>query len=171
MNKNENYIMLNGKKIPLTDEQVKLIQSDVPEKSPFDRAHHGGTYFSVISNFELNENCECSSHLDDKIFNSSNYCTDKNIMRQHALHMQLNNLLWRYSMTHSGDSIDWNDRNKTKVVIYYNAALDKFGCSRCVLFKYFGDVPFDSEETAKAAIEEIVKPFIAEHPDFDLTKM
>ena len=169
--KNENYIMLDGKKIPLTDEQVKLIQADVPERSPFDRAHHGGTYFSVISNFELNENCECSSHLDDKIFNSSNYCTDKNIMRQHALHMQLNNLLWRYSMTHGGDSIDWYDRSKAKVVIYYNAALDKFGCSRCAGFKYFGDVPFDSEETAIAAIEEIVKPFIAEHPDFDLTKM
>ena len=74
-------------------------------------------------------------------------------------------------MTHGGESIDWNNRSKTKVVIYYNAALDKFGCSRCVEFKYFGDVPFDSEETAKAAIEEIVKPFVAEHPDFDLTKM
>ena len=41
MNKNENYIMLNGKKIPLTDEQVKLIQTDLPEKSPFDRADEG----------------------------------------------------------------------------------------------------------------------------------
>ena len=173
MNKNKNYIMLNGKKIPLTDEQVKLIQSDVPEKSPFDRAHHGGTYFSVISNFELNENCECSSHLDDKIFNSSNYCTDKNIMRQHALHMKLNNLLWRYSMTHGGDSIDSDNNNETKVniYIYYNAVTDEFRCSAYSFLKYFGSVLFASEETAEAAIEEIVKPFIAEHPDFDVTKM
>ena len=167
----ENYIMLNGKKIPLTDEQVKLIQSDVPEKSPFDRAHHGGTYFSVISNFELNENCECSSHLDDKIFNSSNYCTDKNIMRQHALHMKLNNLLWRYSMTHGGDKINWDDGSEIKVNIYYDTALDEFGTAEYSILKYFGSVLFASEETAEAAIEEIVKPFIAEHPDFDVTKM
>ena len=169
--KNENYIMLDGKKIPLTEDQIKLIQSDVPEKSPFDRAHHGGTYFSVISNFELNENCECSSHLDDKIFNSSNYCTDKNIMRQHALHMQLNNLLWRYSMTHGGDSIDWDDGSEIKFNIYYDTALDEFGTAEYSILKYFGVVPFTSEETAEAAIEEIVKPFIAEHPDFELTKM
>ena len=171
MNKNENYIMLDGKKIPLTDEQIKLIRSDVPEKSPFDRAHHGGTYFSVISNFELNENCECNSHLDDKIFNSSNYCTDKNIMRQHALHMQLNNLLWRYSMTHGGDSIDWNDGGEIKVTIFYDTKTDKFGTGDYSILKYFGAVPFDSEEAAKAAIEEIVKPFIEEHPDFYLTKL
>ena len=37
--------------------------------------------------------------------------------------------------------------------------------------KDFGVVHFTSEETAEAAIEEIVKPFIAEHPDFDVTKM
>lgn len=37
--------------------------------------------------------------------------------------------------------------------------------------KDFGAVPFTDEETAKAAIEEIVKPFIAEHSDFDVTKM
>ena len=171
MNKNENYIMLNGKKIPLTDEQVKLIQTDLPEKSPFDRADEGETYYYFNHSLDVYDNVEDSLIYDDDCYRCANYCTDENIMKQHALHMKLNNLLWRYSMTHGGDSIDWNNRNKTKVVIYYNAALNKFGCSRCVGFKYFGDVPFDSEEIAKAAIEEIVKPFIAEHPDFDLTKM
>ena len=171
MNKNENYIMLGGKKIPLTDEQVKLIKADVPEKSPFDRADNKETYYYFICNFDVRRSFDQGTISDDLYYNSSNYCTDKDIMTQHALHMKLNNLLWRYSMTHGGDSIDWNNRNKTKVVIYYNAALDKFGCSRCVGFKYFGDVPFTDEETAEAAIEEIVKPFIEEHPDFDVTKM
>lgn len=169
--KNENYIMLDGKKIPLTDEQIKLIQSDVPEKSPFDRSANDDIYYYFDCGFEVERAMDEGNFCDDLYYNSANYCTDENIMKQHALHMKLNNLLWRYSMTHGGDSIDWNDRNKTKVVIYYSAAFDKFGCSRCVGFKYFGDVPFDSEETARAAIEEIVKPFIAEHPDFDLTKM
>ena len=167
MNKNENYIMLGGKKIPLTDEQVKLIQSDVPEKSPFDRAHHGGTYFSVISNFELNENCECSSHLDDKIFNSSNYCTDKNIMRQHALHMKLNNLLWRYSMTHSGEGIEFGPFSTQKYYIAYDAGVKEFYTDWNDSIKCVGAIYFESNTTAEAAIEEIVKPVIAEHPECD----
>lgn len=171
MNKNENYIMLNGKKIPLTDEQIKLIQSDVPEKSPFDRADEGKTYYFVDYQFDVERSNEFKTPVDDYTYSSANYCTDKNIMEQRALHMLLNNLLWRYSMTHGGDSIDWDDVSESKFIIYYNVAADEFRCSEYSLLKYFGAVPFDSEETAKAAIEEIVKPFIAEHPDFDLTKM
>ena len=49
--KSENYIMLNGKKIPLTDEQIKLIQPALPEKSPFDRADEGELYYTIGSAF------------------------------------------------------------------------------------------------------------------------
>ena len=171
MNKNENYIMLGGKKIPLTDEQVKLIQSDVSEKSPFDRVDEGKTYYYFNHSFDVYDNDENRLIYDDDCYRCANYCADENIMKQHALHMKLNNLLWRYSMTHGGDSIDWDDVSEAKFHIYYNVVADEFRCSEYSLLKYFGVVPFVSEETAEAAIEEIVKPFIAEHPDFDLTKM
>ena len=168
---NENYIMLNGKKIPLTDEQVKLIQPDLPEKSPFDRADEGETYYFVDYQFDVERSNEFKTPVDDYTYSSANYCTDENIMKQHALHMLLNNLLWRYSMTHGGDKINWDDIHEIKFFICYDAETDEFECDAHDIYKYFGAVPFDSEETAEAAIEEIVKPFIAEHPDFDLTKM
>lgn len=167
----ENYIMLGGKKIPLTDEQIKLIQSDVPKKSPFDRVKEGETYYYFNHSFYVYDNAEDRLIYDDDCYNSANYCTDKDVMKQHTMHMLLNNLLWRYSMTHGGDSIDWGDVSETKYFIFYDAALHKFSCAKYSIIKFFGDVPFVSEETADAAIEEIVKPFIAEHPDFDLTKM
>ena len=169
--KNENYIMLNGKKIPLTDDQIKLIQSDLPEKSPFDRADEGETYYFVDYQFDVERSNEFKTPVDDYTYSSANYCTDKDVMKQHALHMLLNNLLWRYSMTHGGDSIDWDVASESKSIICYNAAADEFRCSEYSILKYFGVVPFVSEETAEAAIDEIVKPFIAEHPDFDVTKM
>ena len=169
--KNENYIMLNGKKILLTDEQVKLIQSDAPEKSPFDRADLNDKFYFVESDFYCLRTIENNTELDNYLFECGNYCTDKNIMKQHALHMKLNNLLWRYSMTHGGDSIDWDYNTKTNFYIYYNTITDEFVSDDYNTLKYVGAVPFDSEETAKAAIDEIVKPFIAEHPDFDETEM
>lgn len=171
MNKNGNYIMLNGKKIPLTDEQIKLIQSDLPEKSPFDRADDGKTYYYSNHSFDVYDTNEDHLIHDDDSYRCANYCTDKGIMEQHALHMKLNNLLWRYSMTHGGDKINWGDYAQVKGFILYDAALHKFSCAKYSAIKYFGAVPFVSEETAEAAIEEIVKPFIAEHPDFDMTKM
>ena len=158
---NENYIMLNGKKIMLTPEQVKLMQEDKPKKSPFDRADLNDKFYFVESDFKCLRTIENNTELDNYLFECGNYCTDKNIMKQHALHMKLNNLLWRYSMTHGGDSIDWDYNTKTNFYIYYNTITDEFVSDDYNTLKYVGAVPFDSEETAKAAIDEIVKPFIA----------
>lgn len=171
MNKNENYIMLDGKKIPLTDDQIKLIQSDVPEKSPFDRAKFRDPYYTIYSDYSLNRIPETETQLDDARFNAGNYCTDKDIMRQHALHMLLNNLLWRYSMTHGGDEMEFGPFSTQKYYIAYDAGEKEFYTDWNDSIKCVGAIYFESNKTAEAAIEEIVKPFIAKHPDFDLTKM
>ena len=169
--KNENYIMLDGKKIPLTDEQVKLIQSDVPEKSPFDRADEGKTYYFVDYQFDVERSNEFKTPVDDYTYSSANYCTDKDVMEQHALHMLLNNLLWRYSMTHSGEGIEFGPFSTQKYYIAYDAGVKEFYTDWNDSIKCVGAIYFESNKTAEAAIEEIVKPFILEHPGFDLTKM
>lgn len=167
----DNYIMLNGKKIPLTDEQIKLIQADEPKKSPFDRAENGDVIYYLSYDFEVRGTAESKCSSDDLCYNCANYCTDKDIMEQHALHMKLNNLLWRYSMTHSGEGIEFGPFSAQKYYIAYDAGEKEFYTDWNDSIKCVGAIYFDSEETAEAAIEEIVKPFIAEHPDFDLTKM
>lgn len=171
MNKNENYIMLNGKKIPLTDEQVKLIQADVPEKSPFGRADDGKTYYYFSHSFDVYDTAEDRLIHDDDNYRCANYCTDKDIMEQHALHVKLNNLLWRYSMTRGGDEIDWHDTCEAKYRIFYNCRVNEFQVDYSSGTINIGAIYFTDPKTAEAAIEEIVKPFIAEHPDFDVVKM
>ena len=167
----ENYIMLGGKKIPLTDEQIKLVQSALPEKSPFDRAEEGETYYYFNHSFDVYDNDEDRLIYDDDCFRCANYCTDENIMKQHALHMLLNNLLWRYSMTHGGDKIDWHDMCEAKYRIFYDCKVNNFQVDYSSATRNIGAVYFTVPKIAEAAIEEIVKPFIAENPDFDLTKM
>lgn len=171
MNKNENYIMLDGKKIPLTDEQIKLIRSAVPEKSPFDRADEGETYYFVDYKLDVERSNDLKVPSDDYAYNSANYCTDENIMKQHALHMTLNNLLWRYSMTHSGEGIEFGPFSAQKYYIAYDSSNKEFYTDWNDDVKNVGVIYFGSDNIARDAIEEIVKPFIAEHPDFDLTKM
>lgn len=167
----DNYIMLNGKKIPLTDEQIKLIQSDAPEKSPFDRVKEGETYYYFNHSFDVYDNDEDYLIYDDDCYRCANYCTDENIMKQHTMHMLLNNLLWRYSMTHGGDKIELGVFSTQKYYIAYDASHKEFYTDWNNDVKNVGVIYFGSDNIARDAIEEIVKPFIAEHPDFDLTKM
>lgn len=180
MNDNECYLMVSGKKIPLTEEQIHLIQADKPKKSPFDRAEkNGGAYYYTDSYFDTDIDYDGGCDEDDLCYECGNYCTDESIMKQHALHMKLNNLLWRYSMTHGGDKIDWRDDGTPKYHILTGGfkLADGFKSDSCILSaavlstKANGVIYFIDKETAEAAIEEIVKPFIAAHPDFDVTKM
>ena len=85
----ENYIMLEGNKIPLTDEQVKMLKdSKKPEKiekSPFERVDSNSTYFyiddcGIVE--EENVNCYLEDQYRHKV---ANYCTDKSLMMQRAL--------------------------------------------------------------------------------------
>lgn len=167
----ENYIMLNGKKIPLTEEQIKLIQADVPEKSPFDRADEGETYYYINHLFDIYNDSEFHYEDDDDCYRCANYCTDENIMKQHALHMLLNNLLWRYSMTHGGGKMSFERSTARKYCIGYDDYNKAFYPHGSQFIKFLGTVYFIDAKTARDAIEEIVKPFIEAHPEFDVTKM
>ena len=168
----ENYMMINGKRIELTDDQVKLILADVPEKSPFDRADEGETYYYINHLFDIYNDSEFHYEDDDDCYRCANYCTDENIMKQHALHMQLNNLLWRYSMTHCGDKIDWDNPNTSKYYIEIDTrSINVITFDSNVYLRNFGAVYFAYYKAAEDAIEEIVKPFIEAHPEFDVTKM
>ncbi|MGM9763563.1 MAG: hypothetical protein ACI3ZQ_06050 [Candidatus Cryptobacteroides sp.] len=162
--------MLNGKKIVLTPEQVKLIQADGGEKTPFDIVDKGKFYY-INSDLAVYGDSDMRSPIDNHRFNAANYCTDKNIMKQHALHMQLNNLLWRYSMTHGGDEIEFGNFSTQKYYITYDADEKEFYADWNDGIKSVGAIYFKSDDTADAAIKEIIEPFVAAHPDFDVTKM
>ena len=103
--------------------------------------------------------------IDDKIFSVGNYCRNKELMEQRALHETLSRLLWRYSVEHDGEIIcyglDWlyeisyNIRNHEFEVMWTSTRIDE------------GAVLFKKEETARNAIKEVIKPFLEEHPEFD----
>lgn len=163
----ENYICINGKKAELTEEQMKALGIELPKASPFtrvDKAENRNYYFindngRIISTPDMPNEFRC----DDVRYNIANYCTDKAIMEQRALHETLNRLLWRYSMEHDGDKINLNH-------------CWGLGYSEGVFEAYelwghvFGECVFYSKGIAANAIKEIVEPFMKEHPRFQILK-
>ena len=165
----ENYIMLEGNKIPLTDEQVKMLRdSKKPEKiekSPFERVDSNSTYFyiddcGIVE--EENVNCYLEDQYRHKV---ANYCTDKSLMIQRSLHETLNRLLWRFSMENGEGENLWNCCN-THYKIYWSYDLASFNISCNVTVKSPTSIYFPTKEIANKAIDEIVIPFMEANPDF-----
>ena len=160
---NENYLMLNGKRVDLTDEQIRQLGFD-PRKDCFEYAERA-EYYCVTTWGNVSYQDGRDVNFSEKCYSSANYCTDKQLMRQRALHEVLDRLLWRFSMQNDGDKIDWDDIKKEKyyIIFNHNEHMIHVEC-----FNYFNPQTtfFYSKEIAKRAIDEIVLPFMNEHPEF-----
>ena len=111
-------------------------------------------------------NCDTYAGYIDDLFDTANYCTDKDIIMQRAMHEKLNRLLWRFSMENDGDKIDWKDFKKSKWFIFLDKLRDELLVSDYTYTNLYGVIFFYTKTIAEKALDEIVKPFIKEHPDF-----
>lgn len=163
----KNYICIDGKKAELTSKQLKALGIEIKEDNIFelrldDKVQYYIDCFGEVHASPFSDNG--NKHLHEV----ANYCTDKELLQQRALQETLNRLLWRYSMEHDGDKIDWNDYSTSKYYICYNHQLQIYDCYSLGWSSTFGAPYFYSKEVAKNAIKEIVEPFMREHPEFKL---
>lgn len=162
----ENYIVINGRKAELTEEQLKALGIETEKKSPFDRVDKAETYYYMSWLGRVSVGHEDKLQIDDDAYNIANYCTDKELLQQQAYREILNRLLWRYSMEHDGDKIEYDNENKKKHHIYHDTLNNTWFVDHMYSCYPMGGISFFTREIAQNAIEEIVKPFMAEHPDF-----
>lgn len=155
-----NYICINGQKAELTEEQMKALGIELPKANPFAR---DTTFYYINYRGKIEEGWDDHRSYDDEIFSIANYCTDKSIMEQRALHEILNRLLWRYSMEHDGDKMDWNN-DEYKYYIYYSRYNGSWAIGSSD--EWDSVTYFYTEEIAQNAIDEIIIPFMEAHPDF-----
>ena len=156
---NNNYAVINGKKIELTDEQIEALGIET-RKRLFDKVDDGGPYYFI--------NCyggiEADSREDDALFDNVNYFNDKAFAEQVALHQLLNRKLLKFAYENNCEDREWGTEHE-HWRIYYDTDSDTFDVDVNDMFKYQG-VYFSTREGAERAIEEVIKPFIKEHPEF-----
>ena len=157
----KNYLVINGKRVDLTEEQIKQLGLEIKKKSPFDRGREYDEYYYVGSYGEINNEAETRDLVDNALFNVANYCTDKELMTARAKEEVLSRLLWRFSMENGGDAIDWTEVKIQKYFIYNDAYDGVWRISYHNGSPYLGTIYFISQEIAQRAIDEIVKPFYA----------
>jgi len=160
---NENYLMINGKRVDLTDEQIEKLGFN-PRKDRFEYTKRG-EYYCVTAWGNVRHQDGRDVAFSEECYSSANYCTDEQLMQQRAYYETLSRLLWRLSMQNDGDKIDWEDMEQTKYYVYYDNRYKTFEVSGYHYSQPLMTV-FYSENIAKRAIDEIIEPFMKEHPDF-----
>ena len=159
--KMENKITIDGKEYTLSAELVEKIKAEVVEqekaKNPFERKTNE-RYYYVDSSGRIYSFVDNEGATAKTLYAVGNYCRDKELMEQRALHETLNRLLWRYSEMHGGGE-------KRGGFFIYLSGMEDMRVGHCT-YAGCGDVYFRKKETAEAAIEEVVKPFMAAHPEF-----
>lgn len=158
------YIEIDGKRAKLTEEQLKALGLEPEKKNPFER-EGSRKYFFIAGTGKVCERYNNKNNESENHHSVANFCTDKELMEQRALHETLNRLLWRYSMEHGGDEINCGNTN-LKYYIYCDHYDHKLTIGSTKGYQNIGIVYFATYKAAESAIEEIIKPFKAEHPEF-----
>lgn len=164
---NENYIVINGKKSALAEEQLKTLGIEVETKrrNPFEEVNRFEDYYFVEKNNEIHAYMKTDSSVDDQMYTSANYFNDKAFAEQVALHQLLYRKLLKFAYDNGfEDAAKW-DGNNSHWCIRHNGNCEKFD-SYCQNDYKARDVYFSSEEGADRAIHEVVEPFMEEHPEF-----
>lgn len=157
-------LTIDGKEVQLTAEQIKALGIDVDDGCVCDRVEEGEVYYIVSDNCKAELLDDDYSSVYNGLFNCGNYYRSESYAKQVAMHQHLNNLLRRYSEQHGGDC-EWSG-DRPHYGICLDARGDEIKVFSYSMVKGCGVVYFKSRDIAEKAIEEVVKPFMSEHPDF-----
>ena len=160
----ENYIVINGKKAELTNEQMELLGIKA-RKNPFERVSKNEQYYNISNRTRIMSYTEREDDTDQGLYNSVNYFNDLQFANQVALHQLLYRKLLKYSYDNECTDKEWDGTN-VHFYIIYNSTKKDYDIRWTRDEKEPGTVYFKSTAWATAALNEVVMPFVKEHPDF-----
>ena len=155
---NENYIVINGKKAELTEEQLKALGIEAEPENPF--AGEGRLVYTIIEPGGV-----------DKVVNSHSLrenglaFKDMDFAKQVALHQLLYRLLLKYAYdTNTIDRSEWNGINEHFTIVRNDRSF--YGVRVWRMEKMMNAIYFDTEKHAIKAIDDVILPFEKKHPEF-----
>ena len=158
-------LTIDGKEVQLTEEQLRLLGIEPKKKNPFDRVGNGDRFFAIDNMNGIQTCTEMSYARDEAYYNGINYFNDKKFAKQVALHQLLYRKLLKYSYDNEFEDEEWNGTNMHAYIIY-NFTRKNYDIRWTRDEKEPGTVYFKTPTRATAALNEVVMPFVKEHPEF-----
>ena len=160
-------LTIDGKEIQLTDEQLKMlgIEPEKKRKNPFERVAEDEVYFQIGIDGDVFSLYEHGTTSDRESVLCVNYFNDETFAKQVAPHQLLYRKLLKYAYDNEFEDEEWNGTNMHAYIIY-NFTRKDYDIRWTRNEKEPGTVYFKTPTRATAALNEVVMPFVKEHPDF-----
>ena len=162
-------VTIDGKEVRLTDEQAKALKLELLLKmkssNPFDRVGNGDRFFAIDNMNGIQTCTEMSYARDEAYYSGINYFNNKKFAKQVTLHQLLYRKLLKYAYDNEFEDEEWNG-TKMHAYIIYNFTRKDYDIRWTRNEKEPGTVYFKTPTMATAALNEVVMPFVKEHPEF-----
>ena len=157
---NENYIVINGKKAELTEEQLKQLGIEVG-KDKRERVKVGDRFFFVDRSNCIDSRFDNRFALSSYYYDTHNYFKTKEEAEEYAEVLEIKRQLMKFADEHN-DKIDWKDINQFGYVIYWNPCLNdikicKNGFKMAPEIIYFSSVDIAQQAIDTIGKENIIK--------------
>lgn len=160
-------LTIDGKEIQLTDEQLKMlgIEPEKKRKNPFKRVAEDEVYFQIGIDGDVFSLYEDRTTSDEEAVLCVNYFNDEAFAKQVSLRQLLYRKLLKYAYDNKFEDEEWNGTNMHAYIIY-NFTRKDYDIRWTRNEKEPGTVYFKTPTRATAALNEVVMPFVKEHPEF-----
>lgn len=159
----ENYIVINGKKLELTEKQLKALGIKT-RNNPFERvAEEEYYYINTVGGIASYK--DMGDSLDNEIYSEANYFNDETFANQVALHQLLYRKLLKFAYDNGiEDTAEWDGFHQHWIIAHHEVHHELV--PNCQSVHKTQAVHFSSADGARSAIKEVIEPFMKEHPEF-----
>lgn len=138
--------------VEISEEEYKKLQPTKKETG-YERVEDQDEFHCVNWMGEVQLGLEHYGQLDDMCYESANYYSSKTVAENNARADKLMRQLRRFAVEHRKKELDWKDMRASKHVVYFDYEINDMNVDFIWSTRYFGDITFDSEQTAQLAID------------------
>lgn len=158
---NENYIVINGKKAELTEEQLKQLGIEVG-KDKRERVKAGDIFFFVDRSNCIDSCVDSRAARSNYCYDTHNYFKTREEAKEYAEVLGIKRQLMKFADEHN-DKIDWEDIDQFGYIIYWNPCLNDIRICKDGFKTAPEIIYFSSVDIAQQAIDEIGKENIIKY--------
>lgn len=143
-------LIVDGKKVEALIDEKDLEELINKKINGYERVNGG--YYYYDNGYTVDTILDTGNPTSVDLYDAANYYSNINIANNNARADKLMRQLRRFAVEHREKDIDWTDENQNKYYIYYNYK-DRFLIDYANHYRDFGQIYFDTEETAKLAVK------------------
>lgn len=132
------------------------------ENTCFSRVDERDRYYTISTLGDVSISIEEGDDIDDIHYATANYCTNQDLMKKRIAEETLSRLIWREAEIANAKCESVYDLRST---IYYNPKRKKIETFTISNASVSGMAVFINTCDANACIENVVAPFVKDHPE------